>query len=101
MNTTKKLKTISLYELPKRLYKELDLEKDKEYLLFEGDPDYLIDKEGYPVYFTKYDNYIIIDNYSEDYDHDYEDIIRKFYEDNFEDYFESIDNNWQAFKEYD
>lgn len=99
--TTKKLKIYNLYELPKKLYKELYLEKDKEYQLFEGDPDYLLDKDWYPVYFMKYWNYLIIDNYSEDFDHDYEDIISKFFEDNFEDYFESIDNNWWSFKEYD
>ena len=67
---------------------------------FYGDEDYLIDKEGYPVYFTKYDNYIIIDDHSYDDNYDYIDIIRKFYDDNFEKYFESIDNNWWSFKEY-
>lgn len=56
--------------LSKKLKKELDLEEEKEYLLFEWDPDYMILQENWEVlehiYFTSYEWKIITDWYSED-----------------------------------
>ena len=41
----------SVCELSPEELEELDLQEGDELVLFEGDPDYMVTPEGYPIYF--------------------------------------------------
>ena len=46
-----KLTLVNVYELTPDEMQELRLEEGDEMSLFEGDPDYMVTPEGYPIYF--------------------------------------------------
>ena len=79
---------IDVYCLDEKTKEDLSLEDEKEYLLFEWDPDYMVLQEDWEVlehvYFTDYEDKIIIDWAS-----GYEDKLIEFYED---------DEHWKPFE---
>lgn len=84
-----KKELIEVYFLDEKTKKELDIEEEKEYLLFEWDPDYMIYQKDWEVYdyvhFTEYNNQIIYD-----WDSQYLDKLEEFF---------NNDEKWQLFEE--
>lgn len=63
----KKLELKSVFELSPDEMQELYLEDGEELSLFEGDPDYMVTPEGYPIYFfiRSDKNLVIVSDYSD------------------------------------
>lgn len=63
----KKLELKSVYELSPEELEELDLQEGDEFVLFEGDPDYMVTPEGYPIYFFIWSdkNLVVVSDYSD------------------------------------
>ena len=63
----KKLELKSVYELLPDEMQELDLQEGDELVLFEGDCDYMVTPDGYPIYFFIWSdkNLVIISDYSD------------------------------------
>ena len=62
----KKLELKSVYELSPDEMQELDLQEGGELVLFEGDCDYMVTPDGYPIYFfiRSDKNLVIVSDYS-------------------------------------
>lgn len=71
----KTLELKSVYELSPDEMQELDLQEGDELVLFEGDCDYMVTPEGYPIYFFIWSdkNLVIVSDYS-----DYDDELLEF-----------------------
>lgn len=62
-----KLELKSVYELSPDEMQELDLQEGNELVLFEGDCDYMVTPDGYPIYFfiRSDKNLVIVSDYSD------------------------------------
>ena len=62
-----KLELKSVYELSPDEMQELDLQEGEEFLLFEGDSDYMVTPEGECIYFFIWSdkNLVIVSDYSD------------------------------------
>lgn len=70
-----KLELKSVYELSPDEMQELDLQEGDELVLFEGDCDYMVTPDGYPIYFFIWSdkNLVVVSDYS-----DYDDELLEF-----------------------
>lgn len=73
----KTLELKSVYELSSEELQELDLQEGDEFVLFEGDPDYMVTPEGECIYFFIWSdkNLVITSDYS-----DFDDELLEFCE---------------------